>query len=101
MQMVGSVSRLRVDGCGGVGGSCLLPPPRGGGGRGLSAGQNMVSSVGREMVTLVILVLVVVVEVRRRPWSEGLSVWRLEVREVVRLHPAGQLVIHVLTLRVV
>ena len=54
------------------------------------------------MVTLVILVVVlVVVEVRRRPWSEGLSVWRLEVREVVRLHPAGQLVIHVLTLRVV
>ena len=52
------------------------------------------------MVTLVIL-LVMVLEVRRRPWSEGLSVWRLEVREVVRLHPAGQLVIHVLTLRVV
>ena len=54
------------------------------------------------MVILVLVVmLVVVVEVWRRPWSEGLSVWRLEVREVVRLHPAGQLVIHVLTLRVV
>ena len=54
------------------------------------------------MVTLVILlVMVVVVEVRRRLWSEGLSVWRWEVWEVVRLRPAGQLVIHVLTLRVV
>ena len=32
MQMVGRVSRLRVEGCVGVGGSCRRPPGRAGGG---------------------------------------------------------------------